>query len=105
MIYKKPAYAGFIFIRIKELTLGLVKFGRPMLKIRVIFKQAVWVTVLSVLSACGNDIARISDSDLREKIQECDYAMNMTAARHQICTNYHKECKRRVESEGRFVCK
>ena len=57
-----------------------------------------------MLLACGNDMSRINDNDLRVKVQECDYAMNMTAAEHQVCSNYHRECKRRLESEGRFVC-
>jgi len=75
-----------------------------MLRNRFISKQAVWIIALIVLSACGNDIARIDDDDLRKKVQECDYAMNMSAAEHQVCGNYHRECKRRLKSEGRFVC-
>jgi hypothetical protein len=67
-------------------------------------KQSIWIIALIILSACGNDIAKVGDSDLRQKVQECDYAMNMSAAEHQVCANYHRECKRRLESEGRFVC-
>lgn len=58
-----------------------------------------------MLSACGNEIARLDDDDLRKKVQECDYATNMNAASHQACDNYRRECKRRLEIEGRFVCK
>mgnify|MGYP007089730910 FL=1 len=67
-------------------------------------KQAVWIIAFTLLSACGNDISRIGDDDLRNKIQACEYAVNMTAAEHQACSNYKRECKRRLESEGRFVC-
>ena len=54
--------------------------------------------------ACGNDMTRLSDDDLRQKIQDCDYAVNLSAAEHQVCDNYHRECKRRL-NKGRFVCK
>jgi hypothetical protein len=68
------------------------------------FKVAgLWVCCFMLL-ACGNDLSRISDGDLREKVQECDYAIGMNAAKHQVCENYHRECKRRLKSEGRFVC-
>ncbi len=66
-------------------------------------KNFIVLSVSVLLMACGNDISRLSDDDLRHKIQECDYALDMTAAEHQICDNYHRECKRRFD-EGRFVC-
>ncbi len=66
-------------------------------------KNFIVLSVSVLLMACGNDISRLSDDDLRYKIQECDYALDMTAAEHQICDNYHRECKRRFD-EGRFVC-
>ena len=67
-------------------------------------KSLALLACVSLLVACGNDMSRINDSDLRKKVQECDYAVNMTAAEHQVCGNYKRECKRRLESEGRFVC-
>lgn len=66
-------------------------------------KNFMALSVSVLLTACGNDMSRMSDDDLRLKIQECDYALNMTAAEHQVCDNYHRECKRRFD-EGRFVC-
>lgn len=56
------------------------------------------------LLACGNGMSRYSDDELRDKIRDCDYAVNLSTADHQVCENYHRECKRRLESEGRFVC-
>ncbi|NVK37161.1 MAG: hypothetical protein HWE18_04490 [Gammaproteobacteria bacterium] len=68
-------------------------------------KNLMVLSLSILLVACGNDISRLSDDDLRKKIQECDYAIEseMTAAEHQVCDNYHRECKRRFD-EGRFVC-
>jgi hypothetical protein len=67
------------------------------------FKNLMLILLSMCLLACGNDITRLSDDDLRQKIQGCDYAVNLSAAEYQICDNYHRECKRRL-SEGRFVC-
>jgi len=61
------------------------------------------IVSLSILG-CGNDSGRLSDDELRAKIQECDYAVGLTAVELQVCENYHRECKRRLD-EGRFVCK
>ncbi|MFT7108388.1 MAG: hypothetical protein ACI843_000023 [Psychrobacter glaciei] len=72
--------------------------------ITLIIKQSALIVVLALLSACGNGIANVSDDDLRNKVQQCDYAVNLSAAEHQACENFHRECKRRLKSEGRFVC-
>jgi hypothetical protein len=74
-----------------------------MISLRV--KQLILIMSFALLSACGNGIAKVSDDDLRNKVQECDYAMNQSAAEHLVCENYHRECNRRLKSEGRFVCK
>ena len=66
--------------------------------------KKLMLMVLSVcLIGCGNEITRLSDDDLRQKIHECDYAVGLSTAEHQVCENYHRECKRRL-NEGRFVC-
>ena len=67
------------------------------------FKNFILVCLSVSLLGCGNDITRLSDDDLRQKIQDCDYAVSLSTAEHQVCENYHRECKRRL-SEGRFVC-
>jgi len=68
------------------------------------FKNLIILLLSMSVLACGNDLSRLSDDSLRDKIQACDYAVNMTAAEHQVCDNYHRECQRRL-NEGRFVCK
>lgn len=75
-----------------------------MTNVGMYLKQVMVLTAVAVLSACGNDISRIDDDSLRQKVQDCDYALSMTAAEHQACENYHRECQRRLKSEGRFVC-
>ncbi|MGR6874675.1 hypothetical protein ACU6U9_20850 [Pseudomonas sp. HK3] len=67
------------------------------------FKRIVLACLLVGLFGCGNDITRLSDDELRQKIHGCDYALDLTVAEHQVCENYHRECKRRL-NEGRFVC-
>lgn len=67
------------------------------------FKNFILICLSISLLGCGNDITRLSDDDLRQKIQDCDYAVNLSTAEHQVCENYHRECKRRLD-EGRFVC-
>jgi len=68
------------------------------------FKPLIVLIGVFALAACGTEISRLSDDDLRKKIQECDYAVSLTPAEHQVCENYHRECKRRLDN-GRFVCK
>ena len=67
------------------------------------FKNLITLLLSISVLACGNDLSRLSDDSLRDKVQACDYAVSMSTAEHQVCKNYHRECKRRL-SEGRFVC-
>ena len=66
-------------------------------------KKLMLMALSIFLLGCGNDITRLSDDDLRQKINDCDYAVGLSTAEHQVCENYHRECKRRL-NEGRFVC-
>jgi hypothetical protein len=66
--------------------------------------KALALIVAMFLIGCGNDISRLSDDDLRKEIYACDYAVSQTPSDALICGNYHRECKRRLKDEGRFVC-
>jgi len=66
-------------------------------------KNLIVILLSTHLLACGNEMSRLGDDELRKKIHGCDYAVNLSAAEYQVCDNYHRECKRRL-SEGRFVC-
>lgn len=63
--------------------------------------------VSGILSACSeSELKRMSDTDLRMKLNECDYKVQTSSVRDaQTCHNYRRECTRRLEEEGRFVCK
>lgn len=67
------------------------------------FKSFMLICLSIGLLGCGNDNTRLSDDELRQKINDCDYALDLSAGEHQVCENYHRECKRRLK-EGRFVC-
>ena len=69
--------------------------------------MAIKVLVLvmaSLLVACGNNMSNLSDDELREKVYVCDYALNLSPSDAIVCGNYHRECKRRLKDESRFVC-
>ncbi len=76
----------------------------PMILSSRLFKSLLVLTLSLLLFACGNSISRLSDAELRSKVQGCDYAVNLNTADYQVCENYRRECKRRLKSEGRFVC-
>ena len=57
-----------------------------------------------LLCACGNSLSRLGGNELRSKVQECDYAVSLSTADYQVCENLRRECRRRLKSEGRFVC-
>jgi len=64
-------------------------------------------TVILFLTACsGSKLEKMSDTDLRTKLNDCDYKVQTSSVRDaQTCHNYRRECARRLEEEGRFVCK
>lgn len=67
---------------------------------------AALTLVITVVMGCDDsNITKLSDDELRDRVHKCDYAVNLTPAEHQVCHNYHRECERRLEREGRFVCK
>ena len=69
-----------------------------------LFKSLLVLMLSLFLFACGNSMSGLDDNELRSKVQECDYAVNLNTADYQVCENYRRECKRRLKSEGRFVC-
>lgn len=75
-----------------------------MIYILSVCKLLLFSLLILPLLSCGNGMSQYSDDDLRAKIQGCDYAVDLSTVDLQVCENYHKECKRRLESEGRFVC-
>lgn len=73
-------------------------------KLAIMIKTICLALMVFVLLGCGNEITRLSDDDLRKKVQDCDYGVGLSTLELQVCENYHRECKRRLKKEGRFVC-
>ena len=55
-------------------------------------------------SGCDRAIEKVSDQELQGKYAECQSAENPSAAMGFACENYKKECKRRREETGRYIC-
>lgn len=69
--------------------------------------MAIKVSVLAMfflLAACGSNMSDLSDDKLRKEVYACDYAVNLSPSDAIVCGNYHRECKRRLKDESRFVC-
>lgn len=62
------------------------------------------LTFVMALGACDRKIEQISDSDLTKKRNECRNMRDPAPAMIFACDNYARECKRRREVQGRFVC-
>lgn len=61
---------------------------------------------VALLGCSASELEKLSDTDLRTKLNECDYQEKVhSVSNAQVCHNYRRECARRLEEEGRFVCK
>jgi len=59
---------------------------------------------LLVLSACSRPIEEISDDELQRKFGECAAMNDPAPAMIFACENYERECRRRNEKSGRYIC-
>ncbi|NIB39461.1 hypothetical protein HBA55_07685 [Pseudomaricurvus alkylphenolicus] len=67
-----------------------------------------FLILLSVgLVACGNDsaIRNMDDYELAQRYGECLDRKPTAPGKAQACENLRKECKRRKEELGSFVCR
>ena len=102
----KPVITGFIFyypVAMNFAFSAIVSRVYVLIIKRTLFQLSIVSVFTLSLLACGNGMSRYSDDELREKIRDCDYAVSLSTAEHQVCENYHRECKRRL-NDGRFVC-
>ena len=58
---------------------------------------------VSTIAACGGGMD-ISDQELVKKMSECNAESNKTPGMAVSCGNYIKECKRRGEESGNYIC-
>ena len=66
-------------------------------------RPAIVLLACLALAACEGKLASMSDSDLQDKVYECDSAQSQSPGFAISCDNYRRECKARRE-DGRFVC-
>ena len=59
--------------------------------------------VAVLLGGCSNELSKLSDNALQDRMNECAGASSLSPGKAISCENYERECKRRRE-EGRFVC-
>lgn len=55
------------------------------------------------LAACESKLAGLSDTELQDRMYECNTTVDQAPGMAISCDNYRRECQRRRE-EGRFVC-
>lgn len=71
--------------------------------------MAKWIlVVLSVgLVACGNDssIRQLTDYELAERYGHCLDRKPTAPGKAQACENMRRECERRREELGSFICR
>jgi hypothetical protein len=58
---------------------------------------------LTGLAGCEGKLAKLSDTELQDRMYECNTTTDQSPGMAISCDNYRRECERRRE-EGRFVC-
>ena len=59
--------------------------------------------IVSLCAACDGKLARLSDSELQDRIYECNSQTSQSPGFAISCDNYRRECANRRE-KGRYVC-
>lgn len=74
------------------------------------FKKPVHALLagLAVISLWGCDtnseLADVNDRDMRAKMKECKTMKSPAPAMIFACENYQRECEKRADKAGHFVC-
>lgn len=55
------------------------------------------------LAACEGKLAGLSDTELQDRMYDCNNTADQAPGFAIRCDNYRRECERRRE-EGRYVC-
>lgn len=55
------------------------------------------------IAGCEGKLAGLTDSELQDRIYECNAAQSQSPGFAISCDNYRRECERRRD-EGRYVC-
>ncbi len=70
------------------------------------FRVLMITMLIFTFIGCDVDskLSNVSDRDMRMKIQECKTANSPAPAMIFACENYQRECKKRNDKAGYFVC-
>lgn len=55
------------------------------------------------LAGCEGKLAKISDSELQDRMYECNTTLEQSPGMAISCDNFRRECQRRRD-QGRYVC-
>ena len=69
-----------------------------------LFRLILLFAFVGASAGCDRAIEKISDQELQGKYAECQSTENPSAAMGFACENYKRECKRRREETGRYIC-
>jgi uncharacterized lipoprotein YajG len=70
-------------------------------------KNTILLLVISLMFAgcdTNSELQKLSDRDMRAKVKECKTMKSPAPAMVFACENYQRECDRRAEKAGHFVC-
>lgn len=65
--------------------------------------HAALIAGVLVVAGCEGKLAQMSDTELQDRMYECDSTAEQSPGMAISCDNYRRECKQRREA-GRFVC-
>ena len=68
-----------------------------------LLRVTLLVPLLVVLAGCEKPM-NISDEELIKRVTECLADDNLTPGMAVACGNYQKECKRRGDRTGNYIC-
>lgn len=55
------------------------------------------------LAACEGKLAQLTDTELQDRMYECNTTTEQSPGMAISCDNYRRECQRRRD-QGRYVC-
>ena len=74
------------------------------------FKKPLYSVLVAVVAAslwgCDSksELSDVSDRDMRATMKECKTMKSPAPAMIFACENYQRECEKRAEKTGHFVC-
>lgn len=69
-----------------------------------VFSSLLLLASTLVMVGCEDKWSKMPDDELAAKRAECLNMNEPAPAMIQVCENYKRECDRRREDEGRYVC-